>query len=348
MVRSTKLHMKKNSLAITVIIPAYNTGAFIGECLDSVYAQTLLPEEVIVVDDGSTDETAKVVQSYQEKHGNLLLISQANSGQGLARNKALDVAKGEFILFLDSDDTIEATLFEAFSKVEVQKPDIYHFNWRKFTSSTLTERTYHVIDDDNVAKNEILHGAQCDQMLTITNYFSANNIFRRQFLVVHDIIYGNGTLYEDNVFMVRAITRAELVINNTQALYNYRFHSSQSTKTKNESNLHFNSYTDAIVSMRDASASRTDYSDFYLLRYMTSKLLVYTELRIPSQYHAATMKHFIEVAKHMTIVFDSAYPSRFLQLCFRLKIFEHNRYRALLFLVRMKIAYGKLRSYRSR
>jgi hypothetical protein len=90
-------------MKISVIIPAYNAGATLREALDSVQAQNHTPHEVIVVDDGSTDDTAEIARSYQELLP-LVLVQQANAGLGAARNAGMDTATGEAWAFLDADD----------------------------------------------------------------------------------------------------------------------------------------------------------------------------------------------------------------------------------------------------
>lgn len=88
--------------SISVIVPTFNSARFIGEALDSILAQTLQPEQILVVDDGSTDNTAEVVGRY--KHRRIQYIRQAHAGVASARNAGLDAARGEYIAFLDADD----------------------------------------------------------------------------------------------------------------------------------------------------------------------------------------------------------------------------------------------------
>ena len=101
---------------VSVIIPCYNAEKFIAETLNSIYEQTYRNYEIILVDDGSTDTSASIAKaSFSEKQG-CLYIYQENKGVSSARNKGLQIAKGEFILFLDSDDIIESTFLS--SRVE--------------------------------------------------------------------------------------------------------------------------------------------------------------------------------------------------------------------------------------
>jgi len=88
-------------MTISVVIPAYNAAEYIGRAIDSVLAQTRRPDEIIVVDDGSTDDTASIVETYGSQ---VRLIRQENTGVSAARNTGIDAATGEWIAFLDGDD----------------------------------------------------------------------------------------------------------------------------------------------------------------------------------------------------------------------------------------------------
>jgi glycosyltransferase involved in cell wall biosynthesis len=96
---------------VSVVIPAYNVGAHIGKCLASVLSQTRADLEAIVIDDGSTDGTAEVVEGYAADP-RVKCIRQKNAGVAAARNAGLDAATGEFLAFVDGDDWIEETMHE--------------------------------------------------------------------------------------------------------------------------------------------------------------------------------------------------------------------------------------------
>lgn len=94
-----------NTIPVSVIIPAYNASRYIEEALQSVFAQTLSPEEVIVIDDGSTDDTREIVQRHATRHHHgIRILTQTNQGVGAARNAGLAVASKTYIAFLDADD----------------------------------------------------------------------------------------------------------------------------------------------------------------------------------------------------------------------------------------------------
>ena len=91
----------------SIIIPAYNQEKYISECLNSVTNQTVTNWECIVVNDGSTDNTKKIILSYTEQYPKIRMVDQPNKGLSASRNKGLSEAKGDYIQFLDSDDAIK-------------------------------------------------------------------------------------------------------------------------------------------------------------------------------------------------------------------------------------------------
>lgn len=98
---------------VSIIIPAYNAGKFLGECLNSVRTQTFPDFECLIVDDGSTDDTAAIACQYIEKDSRFKLLSQSNGGVSKARNLGIDKASGEFVSFVDADDLLHPEALKA-------------------------------------------------------------------------------------------------------------------------------------------------------------------------------------------------------------------------------------------
>ena len=114
---------------VSVIIPVYNSEKYISECLDSVLNQTFKDIEIICIDDGSTDKSFDILNRYNIKEKRITLLTQKNLGQSVARNKALEIAKGEYIYFLDSDDYIEPNLIEeCIKKLDETQEGLICFN----------------------------------------------------------------------------------------------------------------------------------------------------------------------------------------------------------------------------
>lgn len=97
---------------ISIVIPIYNTAKYLPSCLDSVLSQTYKNLEIILVDDGSTDNSGKIADDYAKKDPRIKVIHQKNAGQSTARNAGIKKATGEYISFIDSDDSIAPTFYE--------------------------------------------------------------------------------------------------------------------------------------------------------------------------------------------------------------------------------------------
>ncbi|WP_049858407.1 glycosyltransferase family 2 protein [Fibrobacter succinogenes] len=111
--------------AVSVIIPLYNTEAFIKDCLDSLVAQTFTDFEVIIVDDGSTDGGARIAASYASADTRFKLIGQPNKGPSEARNTGLKIMRGEYVTFIDSDDCVAPNFLETlFFIAQLHKADV--------------------------------------------------------------------------------------------------------------------------------------------------------------------------------------------------------------------------------
>ena len=96
--------MLQESVKFSIIIPVYNVAEYLDECLQSVLAQKYRNFEILLIDDGSTDGSGQICENYQARYSNIKLIKQKNSGLAATRNKGLDMAIGQYVLFLDSDD----------------------------------------------------------------------------------------------------------------------------------------------------------------------------------------------------------------------------------------------------
>lgn len=108
--------MKNDDILVSVIIPAYNAEKYLGFCLDTVIAQTHKKLEIIVINDGSKDNTGKICDEYAEKDSRIRVIHQENHGVAFARNVGLDEAAGEYIAFIDSDDYVKSNYIEVLLK----------------------------------------------------------------------------------------------------------------------------------------------------------------------------------------------------------------------------------------
>ena len=99
-------------MKISIIIPVYNVEKYLRECLDSILAQSYKDFEIILADDGSTDSSGNICDEYSMKYENIKVLHKNNNGLSSARNAGLDIAQGEYILFIDSDDVVSPVIWK--------------------------------------------------------------------------------------------------------------------------------------------------------------------------------------------------------------------------------------------
>lgn len=181
--------MSSTSPLISVIIPAYNTEPYLARCLDSVLCQTLSDFELLLIDDGSTDGTGAIADRYAESDSRVKVIHQENGGVSSARNRGLEVARGEFITFVDSDDTVLPTYLEKLHAALCEtNAAISAANWQENIERTVL----HSMIDKRIYTQE-----QADDLFFLAS--CCGRMFRSSRMTVHrfaeDIRYGEDTLF---------------------------------------------------------------------------------------------------------------------------------------------------------
>jgi glycosyltransferase involved in cell wall biosynthesis len=115
-------------IIISVIVPVYNAEKYLNECIDSLIGQTFFYSmEVILIDDGSTDNSPSLCDSYSQKHENIKVIHQENSGVSVARNRGIEKAQGKYIGFVDADDYVYPEMYERLFKLAEERARTFPF-----------------------------------------------------------------------------------------------------------------------------------------------------------------------------------------------------------------------------
>lgn len=129
---------------LSVIMPVYNGRRYLAEALDSLLSQTSPPHEIIIIDDGSTDGTERLIADYCQRYAHISMLSNSHCGVSAARNKGLEVATGEFIYFMDADDAVGPTLFADFFREKRVSPqlELYGFSAEMFPDVPTEQRKY--------------------------------------------------------------------------------------------------------------------------------------------------------------------------------------------------------------
>lgn len=194
----------------SIIIPVYNVEKYIKKCLDSVFAQTEKDYEVIVVNDGTKDNSMDIVKNYDVK-----IVNQKNQGLSEARNTGLKNAKGEYILFLDSDDYIEKDLLKELNKSIKNKPDLVRFQIREVFDAY--KKDYNELSFTNKSGPEAFS--------IICNYHFVENawayLYKKSYLEENNFTFKKGTIHEDFGLVPLVIMKASNVNSMSYIGYNY-------------------------------------------------------------------------------------------------------------------------------
>lgn len=200
---------------VTILIPVYNTAKFLRHCLGSIIAQTYQDLQVVLVDDGSTDESLAICKEYANKYPYIEVHHQANAGVAAARNKLLSHVTGDYVLFVDSDDWIEPQTVEYLvTEAQRSQADIVTceaiINDQPITNKEIKEEEWtqeHVVYE--FLRHVIFNGSLCNKLL------KAEQIKGIQF--AKGISYG-----EDALFIWQLLQRVQKVLITNRQLYHYR------------------------------------------------------------------------------------------------------------------------------
>ena len=202
---------------ISVIVPVYNVESFLRKCLDSIMQQSFQDFEVIIVDDGSTDSSGSIAQEYVKEYANVQMITQENGGLGAARNTGISAAKGEFLLFVDSDDTIDKnTLQVLMDTVNSTNADLVIFD---FLSEDLHGNVTQ-ISEECVQKNSDATLSQCPQLL-LDWPASWNKFYHRKLFIDTEIRFPKKVWYEDFRTTPKILTLASHIEYVNKPFYHY-------------------------------------------------------------------------------------------------------------------------------
>lgn len=193
---------------VSVIVPAYNTEKYIFRCLLSLIKQTLKEIEIIVVDDGSTDDTAKIANKFAEYDSRVKIILQKNLRQGCARNNGTKIANGVFIGYVDSDDWVDLDYFEKlYNAASKHDADIALATNVRIGGGKTKKRL-------NITEEKLVSELQdkIDVNRQWKNECQTNKIYRLSMLKENNVVWPEGTYCEDKLFTIMAIYYANAVV----------------------------------------------------------------------------------------------------------------------------------------
>ena len=223
-----------NTPLLSIIIPVYSVENYLRECLDSLLQQDLTACEVLCVNDGSTDVSLAILQEYQGAHPDVFKVfTQTNQGQAVARNKALDEAQGEFVVFLDSDDYYLPNAIPTIMNHITKYPHMDVFYWD--CAITTEGNRYYTLPHVSPVEQQIIeyYDWEYDQYTTTPAGCVWGGAYRKAFLDKYHLRMRPGVYYEDELFIFSIFTCQGnvLALHLNQPFYYYRTGRDGSTVT---------------------------------------------------------------------------------------------------------------------
>ena len=200
-------------MKLSVIIPVYNTEKYLAKCLDSVLKESLKDMEIIIINDGSSDNSLEIIKKYKEKYKNIVSINQENSGQGVARNEGIKRAKGDYLCFVDSDDFINpGSLTKAVNMALEKDLDILYWNidW--------------VYEDGKIKHQNIFNPAyrKTDNIgYLLSDPSPCNKLIRTSLLKDNNLFFPVDCIYEDFALIPSLVKYAKNIEYTDTIVYNY-------------------------------------------------------------------------------------------------------------------------------
>lgn len=221
----TTKHEYFASTKVSILVPIYNSQAYLRECIESILHQTLRDIEIILLDDGSTDASVAMCDEYARMDSRVKVIHKPNSGYGATMNVGLCTATGEYVGFVESDDYILPDMYETlYTAAKEQMADVVKSDFRMFFGDG-EDRTFQhkTISKKKEFYNKVSNTQNSPDLFKVYN-INCNGIFRRLFIEENDIRFNEtpGASFQDNGFYFQTMALAKRVYLLTEPFYMVR------------------------------------------------------------------------------------------------------------------------------
>lgn len=213
--------MANEKKKISIIIPVYKVEEYIADTIQSLLNQTCKDFEIILVDDGSPDKSVEIAEAILKNSGvDYKVLSQENSGQGIARNTGARVAETEWLMFLDSDDVLQEYTIEHYCKIVEQytNAEMVYSNFQKVTSAEIFKRSEESFSPVCFDREEMTKGFLTRKKVPLV----PGTLYKTSFLKENNIFHNDLRWSEDQYFMWLVLSKITNAVYTNSALYNYR------------------------------------------------------------------------------------------------------------------------------
>ncbi len=208
---------------VSIIVPVHNSSKYLASCIDSILNQTYKNIEIIVIENGSTDNSLEILKSYESQ---IKLEILENPGLSKARNKGIELSNGDYIAFVDSDDYIEKNMLETLvNDIEKNNSDLSICNITEKHENTNKVINRNVYPNNIITQNEIITN------LEKFNFAVWNKLYKKEIITKNNITFPNDLKYEDIVFSIAYLSKCNKISKINECLYNYLVHNESEQTT---------------------------------------------------------------------------------------------------------------------
>ena len=272
--------MNKENIKISVIIPVYNVEKYLSRCLDSIILQTYENLEIICVNDGSTDNSAKILADYAQKDKRIRIITQENKGLSGARNSGVAVMSGDYFTFIDSDDWLQLGTYQKFINVlqkEKQTIDIFVFNgfqylWDKYLTAPTFTKIFNIKEWGNFTQSNF---KSIRHHLNPTRYpmQAWGKLFRTDWYRRYNFQFMDRMQAQDHLFSAQTYLATDNVYVLEDYLYCYLKHPEAISQNRNEGIFHLLIICDKVKEVYKQNGCFDEHKYAYL-EYLVREAIV--------------------------------------------------------------------------
>lgn len=305
-------------MKISIVVPVYNVEKYLQRCIDSLVNQTYKGLEIILVNDGSTDHSPAICEANAQKDSRIRVLNKKNGGLSDARNAGLNVAVGQYILFVDSDDYIEVDTCERLLAGMQDDVDLVAGAYKEVRDGQIIYKRHTNLQENIVysSREFVIRSIQKNEW-----YAPAwLNLYRRQFLLDHKLYYKVGFLFEDHEILPRLFLAARKVTYIDYPFYNYVIRSNSIMTSNNiewkrkMSNLIYNDWMCTFSELHDVKYQRYLYG--ILIRYYlcSCRSLKVSGWKIKNMDFWFALRYALNLKERLKVILFAAMPKIYLRM----------------------------------
>lgn len=288
-----------NNPIFSIIIPVFNSSIFLQQCLESIKNQSFYDFEAILVDDGSTDDSGKICDLFSKDDNRFVTVHKSNSGVSAARNSGIELAKGQFITFVDSDDWVDNDYLESIYK-EMKDTDLLFWGFKAYINDNYK---FDITYDDFSCQDRMELEDRMFQLMTQNKRhplwgYTWNKCFRHEIIKKNNIRFDEKlSIKEDELFTCDYAICIERIKNLKVSMYNYRIQQAGLTSKKNTSE----EYLELAHKINNCIQS---YKNYNLIEFEKKRVYKYLKHSYNAQNNKALKKtifkeicHFVQSNK---------------------------------------------------